>query len=125
VTVGSMPEAAVEGQTVAANEGDSSSEGVHLGIQVQDLTPDLRGQLNVPSGVEGVIVAGVQPGGPADNAGVSRGMIIEQVNRHAVTSADDLRKQLAGVPANQDILLLIWAGNGSSYLVVHPTQPVE
>ena len=125
VTVEAMPSSAAEGQLVAADDGSGNAGGAHLGIQVQDLTPDLRNQLNLPSSVQGVIVAGVQPGGPADNAGIGRGMIIEQVNRHPVSNADELHKQLTAIPANQDILLLIWAGNGSSYIVVHPTQPVE
>ena len=123
VTVAALPGSAVNSGTIA--EGGESGAGAHLGIDAQDLTPALRDQLHIPPTVSGAIIAGVQPGGPADNAGISRGMIIEQVNRKPVTSVADLRKLMASVPAHQDVLLLVWTGGGSSFIVIHPTQPVQ
>src|SRR5882724_5923640 len=65
------------------------------GLGLEDLTPDARGQLQTPSDVRGAIVGNVVPGSPADNAGLQRGDIIVEVNRHAVQSASDAVDQLS------------------------------
>ena len=62
-------------QQVAANTSDESGHA-RLGIAIADLTPDVRQQLNLPSDVKGVAVAQVQPGSPAEDAGLSGGDVI-------------------------------------------------
>jgi serine protease Do len=101
----------------AANE---ESGHPRLGIAISDLTPDVRQQLNLPEDVKGVAVAQVQPGSPAEDAGLQGGDVILEVNRKAVTSADQFRNDVKQAPADKDMLLLVWANGGSSYRVVHP-----
>jgi serine protease Do len=105
----------------ASNSG-SDNQHARLGITVANLTPDLRQQYNVPDRVQGAVIESVRPGSPADNAGLAPGIVILSVNRHAVDNADSLVNQLHSQPAGKDILLLVWANGGSSYLVVHPAQ---
>ena len=108
---------------VAASDEEGSSGHARLGVSVSDLTPDVRQQLNLPEQVTGgAAVEQVRPGSPADNAGLSTGDVILQVDRKPVTSADDLRNELQQVPAGKDILLLVWANGGETYRVVHPAQ---
>jgi serine protease Do len=64
----------------------------------------------------------VKPGSPADNAGLQRGDVIMEVNRHPVTSAADVAQALAGVPSGQDALVLVWSQGGSTFRVLHPAQ---
>jgi bifunctional DNase/RNase len=60
-----------------------------LGIQVQDLTPELANLLE--SGQQkGVVVADVLLGGMAMKAGIQRGDIITKANEQSLTSANDL-----------------------------------
>jgi serine protease Do len=101
----------------AANE---ESGHPRLGIAISDLTPDVRQQLNLPQDVKGVAVAQVQPGSPAEDAGLQGGDVILEVNRKPVTSADQFRNDVKQAPADKDMLLLVWANGGSSYRVVHP-----
>jgi serine protease Do len=106
-------------QEVAAAATDESGHA-RLGIAISDLTPDVRQQLNLDSQVQGVAVAQVQPGSPAEDAGLSTGDVILEVNRKPVTSADQFRNDVKQLPAGKDMLLLVWANGGSSYRVVHP-----
>ncbi len=117
--VGAMPNQAAN--QIAAASGHA--KGVRLGIQVMDLSQQVRQQLNVPADVQGVVIADVAPGSPADNAGLGRGMIIEQVDRQPVTTADQLRTRLESLPPDQNVLLLLWANGGSTFIVVHPAPP--
>ena len=100
----------------------AKEDGGHarLGVAISDLTPDIRQQLNLPSQVEGVAVAQVQPASPAEDAGLSRGDVILEVNRQPVKSAQQFRDDVQHAAAGKDMLLLVWANGGASYRVVHP-----
>jgi serine protease Do len=104
---------------VAATTSDESGHA-RLGITISDLTPDVRQQLNLGSDVQGVAVAQVQPGSPAEDAGLTGGDVILEVNRKPVTSADQFRNEVKELPAGKDMLLRVWANGGASYRVVHP-----
>ena len=92
------------------------------GLGLADLTPDTRNQLQAKPSLNGAIVEEVQPGSPADNAGLQRGDVIMEVNRHSVRSAADVVQALSGVPAGQDALVLVWSNGGSTFRVLHPAQ---
>jgi len=109
--------------------GDRTAEGrgtspegqgkMRWGIGAANLTPDMRDQLQVPGNVHGALVEQVQPGSPADNAGLQQGDVILEVNRHKVQSADDLKQELSSVPKGQDALLLVYSNGGNTFRVLH------
>jgi len=92
------------------------------GLGLADLSPDARNDLQAKASVHGAIVEEVQPGSPADNAGLQRGDVIMEVNRHSVKSASEVVQALSGVPAGQDALVLVWSNGGSTFRVLHPPQ---
>ena len=67
-------------------------------------------------------VVEVRPGSAADNAGLTAGEVILEVDRRPVTDADNFVSQVHAVPQNKDILLLVWSNGGASYRVVHPEE---
>jgi serine protease Do len=92
------------------------------GLGLADLTPELRQEMQLGSNVHGAVVERVVPGSSADDAGLQRGDIITEVNRHPVQSASDVQKELANVPQGQDALVLVQSNGGSTFRVLHPTQ---
>jgi serine protease Do len=108
----------------AANAGNEAGHGkARWGVALQNLSGDLREQLQLPENVKGVVVAQVVPGSPADNAGITRGDVILEVNRHPVQSADDVKRELGNVPQDKDAMVLVWSNGGSSFRVMHATEP--
>jgi serine protease Do len=107
----------------AGNKGGEAHGKARWGVGLQDLTPDLRDELQLPADVKGVVVSQVQPGSPADNAGISRGDVILEVNRRPVQSPDDVKRELGNVPANKDAMVLLWSNGGSSFRVMHAAEP--
>src|SRR6185312_7229738 len=58
-------------------ESASNPEGkARWGLGLTDMNADVRDQLQAPSDVQGAVVAKVQPGSPADNAGFATGDVI-------------------------------------------------
>jgi serine protease Do len=101
---------------------NSSQEKPRWGLALQDLSPDLRQEIQVPTDVHGAVVAKVEPGSSAENAGIQRGDVILEVNRMPVQSAQDVQQALSSVPKGQDALVLVWSNGGNTYRVLHPTE---
>ena len=111
------------GSRDGAREVGSSENGKpRWGLGLADLTPEVRQEMQLGSSVHGAVVERVVPGSSADDAGLQRGDVITEVNRHPVQSASDVQKELANVPQGQDALVLVHSNGGSSFRVLHPTQ---
>jgi serine protease Do len=106
----------------ADNSGSGGAQGGKLGLAVANITPDVRQQYNIPERVEGAEIQNVRPGSAAEDAGLTTGDVILEVNRHAVDNANSFVSQVHASPAGKDILLLVWSNGGASYRVVHPDQ---
>ena len=105
------------------NESSGKSEGkMRWGIGLGDLTPDVSQQLQAPQGIHGAVIEQVQPGSSADNAGLQRGDIILEVNRHKMHSASDVQQALSSVPKGDDALVLVWSNGGNSFRVLHSPE---
>lgn len=117
----------LEGLSKKSEEASARNEGsqgkARWGVGLQNLNADMRDQLQLPENVKGVVVTNVVPGSPADNAGISRGDVILEVNRHQVQSADDVKRELGNVPADKDAMVLVWSNGGSSFRVMHAAEP--
>jgi serine protease Do len=106
----------------ADNSGSGTAQGGKLGLAVANITPDVRQQYNIPERVQGAAIQNVRPGSAAEDAGLTQGDVILEVNRHTVDNADSFVSQVHASPAGKDILLLVWSNGGASYRVVHPDQ---
>jgi Do/DeqQ family serine protease len=83
------------------------------GITVQPLTPERARQLRL-EGVNGLLVTEVDPNGPAADAGIRAGDVIEQVDGRPVESADALRRALAS--GDRPALVLVRRGGQNLFL---------
>jgi serine protease Do len=66
-----------------------------LGVTVQQITPELADSLNV-SDARGALVSDVEPGGPAEAAGLKQGDVIVALDGRKVIDANAVRNQIAG-----------------------------
>jgi len=111
-------------EAMGKKEGEVSASAENgkprWGIGLSDLTPDVRQEVQAPQDVHGAIVGSVQPGSPADDAGIQRGDIIVSVNRKPVSNAADASQALKSIPAGQDALVLVWSQGGNTFRVLHP-----
>src|SRR5205085_12454067 len=77
----------------AAGETATSSAEQMFGMQLQDLNEELTDALGYEPG-HGVLISGVEPNSPADQAGVERGLVIYRVGKHDVNSVKDVENIL-------------------------------
>ena len=91
-------------------------ESTGFGLSLRELTSDVARRLRLPADTEGVLVAEVENGSPAQRAGISRGDIILQVNRRPVTSPQEAARLLNAVPSGGTAFLLV-LNNGQERFV--------
>ena len=71
--------------------------------------------------ITGAVITQVDPSSASADAGLKPGDVIEEINHHAVKSADEA-VNLTANPADKRTLLRIWANGGSHYVVVDESK---
>ncbi len=117
VTLGQLPEKANEGPL----SGGESESTPMKGVQVDELTAQLRRELDLSPSVHGVVVTDISPDSPAAGTGLRRGDVIEEVNRQPVDSITEYRKALRRA-GNQSLVLLVNRNGNTTFIVVEPQQ---
>jgi serine protease Do len=87
-------------------------------IHVEELTPEIAQQLDLPANVHGVLVNGVDP--DSGVAELRKGDVIEEVNQQPVTSVADYSKVVASLDPSKPQVLSVCRGRMRSFLVLRP-----
>jgi Do/DeqQ family serine protease len=77
-----------------------------LGVVIQDVTDELASSFGVRER-EGVLVADVMKGGPAEAAGLRPGDVVVELNRTRVREVPDLQRRVAGVAPGERVRVVI------------------
>ncbi|HAM49381.1 MAG TPA: peptidase [Nitrospiraceae bacterium] len=88
-----------------------------LGIMIQNITPELARTLGLANET-GVVVSRVEPDSPADNAGLQRGDVIQEVNRHPVKDTQDFLHKIEEAKDGGNLLLLVHREEGNLFVAV-------
>ncbi len=80
-----------------------------VGVVTQDLTHELAQSLAADS-AEGAVVVKVEPGSPAEKAGLKPRDVVTKVNGKPVRGSADLRNRLGLVPVGEEVALRVQRG---------------
>lgn len=98
----------------------SPSESDDYGLSVQPLTPEIAETLGLDAGTKGVVVAGVEPGSVADDAGLRRGDVVLEVNQQSVDNVAGFRSALKQAQGKKNVLFLVRRGQNTVFLALKP-----
>lgn len=99
----------------------ADTEGVLDDVSIDELTAELREQLNVPTRIQGVFVTNVAPGGPSSRADIRQGDIILELDRRPtrnVAEAIKLSEEIKG----PKVLVQLWREGRVRMLVVDESK---
>ncbi|MEA2088146.1 MAG: Do family serine endopeptidase [Candidatus Caldatribacteriota bacterium] len=68
-----------------------------LGVYIQEVTPEIAKQFNLPEDAKGVLVGDVVKDSPAEKSGIKRGDIIIKVNDEEVNSPGELQDKIRDI----------------------------
>jgi serine protease Do len=109
VKIGEAPDEPREGRA-PSQHGKSI-----LGLDVRPITPDIARQLNLRS-TEGVIVARVEDGSTAEEAGIQRGDVIREINRQKIRVLADFERLTKDAKEGDRLTVLLQRGSMSLYV---------
>ena len=96
--------------TALASTGESRGRHALAGVTVESAT----------SGKEGVKVAKVESGSPAQRAGIQEGDYLLEINRQAVKDIEDFQRLTRKLDADDRVLLLLQRGRSTIFLSITP-----
>ncbi|PTL85252.1 trypsin-like peptidase domain-containing protein [Vitiosangium sp. GDMCC 1.1324] len=92
-----------------------------VGIEVQELSSRLARQLGWDR-TYGVVVSDVEPGSPAEQAGVRRGDVLAEMGGSRISDAEDYVTRARGYPARAAFPLVIFREGGQRAVQVTPVE---
>lgn len=95
-------------------------DNVLAALRVQPLDPETMGQLNIPKKTTGVVINHVEPGSPAEAAGLQRGDVIQEVNHEAIKSLEDYQRASAKIKKEEMVVLLLSRQGNNLFVAVNP-----
>jgi serine protease Do len=92
---------------------------IFAGVEVQDLSPQLRQEAKIPDNVNGVIVTAIDPSS-ATAQQLRPGDVIEEVNRRAVTNLQEFQQIVGQLDPDRPVVVGIARGRQRSFVIIQP-----
>lgn len=94
-----------------------SSTTSKLGIEVQQLTPELSRKFGIKED-KGVVITGVEPESPSEEAGLRPGDLILEINRTKVSTVSQVRRALEKTRSDEPTVILVKRDGTTRYVVL-------
>jgi serine protease Do len=92
-----------------------------LGVTIGDLSPDLASQFNF-KGTQGALVQDVEPGQPAERAGVKAGDIVTEFQGQRIEDSSRLRNLVAQAAPGSTVRFKVWRDSAERELTATLTE---
>ncbi|MGH7783217.1 MAG: PDZ domain-containing protein, partial [Candidatus Binatia bacterium] len=83
------------------------------------VSPEMAESLGLKR-AEGLVITSVRPGSPAEDAGLQRGDVVAEINRHPVRNLADYNREVTKVEKGKSLLFLVRRGEGTLFLALKP-----
>lgn len=92
----------------------------YMGMELAPLNDALRVELDLPSGLQGLVIGAVEPGSDADNKGILPGDLITEANQQPVSSVSELREraEAASEAGRKSLLVLLRRGGDPRFVAL-------
>jgi serine protease Do len=96
-----------------------SENALFAGIEVRNLTQQLREEAKVPPNVNGVIVTSVDPNSPVAQQ-VKPGDVIEQINRQPVSNVAEFEAIVGQLDSDRPVMVGLARNRQRSFVIIQP-----
>lgn len=114
-TVTELPKEMSEA-TVEEQEKGEAEENVLAGFTVMGLTKEIAKQLGISRGEKGVVILRVKPYSTAEEAGLKKGDVIQEINKKRVSNLRDFNNIVSHIREGDTVLLFINRGGRKFYV---------
>ncbi len=114
VKVGTLKDTEIASEESGA---ENQEQGVDLGLTVSDLDSQTARQLGLEN-QEGVLITRVKVNTPSEEAGLTRGDVILEINRRPVETVEQYRDTVRNAKPGDTLLFLVYRRGGSMFVPV-------
>ncbi len=112
VKIGELEQAEEDGLIKSGSSKSSEDTGFKLesvGLSLKALNDGIRNEFGLSPSVKGVFISGVIPGSEAERKGLSKGMVIVEINQQPITEPEEIADTVdkAQKNARKSVLLLV------------------
>ncbi|HMK43651.1 MAG TPA: DegQ family serine endoprotease [Dissulfurispiraceae bacterium] len=100
--------------------GDSSAGNALSGVSVTDLTPAISKQLGLDKDEKGVVILRIESGSAAEDAGLRKGDVLQEIDRQKVTSLNEFNRAFSRLRPDEAVLLFVNRGGRKFYTTLEP-----
>jgi serine protease Do len=118
VNVTEYPQELAKAEQDASEDDEFTKEKALVGMSVMDLTRDIAKQLGLSKNDKGVVIVKVDPDSAAEEAGLKKGDLIQEVNKKRIKDLNDFNKLLPGIRDGDTVLLFINRGGNKFYITL-------
>jgi serine protease Do len=105
----------------AGKDADKDDSDALNGVAVGDIDSSMRAKYKLPAGVKGAVITGVDPDSSSYQAGLREGDVIQEINRKAVTTADEAVEASKHIEQKQ-VLLRVWSRGSGRFVIVDESK---
>lgn len=87
------------------------------GVNVQNITPELKRSLKIPKRITGVMITDIEEGSPSEGFIAKNDLIIE-INKRKINNMKDYESVVSKIKPDQNILLLIFRNGATIYITL-------
>ncbi|MBI5026201.1 MAG: DegQ family serine endoprotease [Nitrospirae bacterium] len=114
-TIAELPKEVSE---VKPDVEEASKESALVGLHIMDITQEVVKQLRLPRGEQGVVIIRVEPGSPAEEIGLKRGDVIQEINRKRINNSRDFNGIASRIKEGDTLLLYVNRGGKKFYVTL-------
>ncbi len=104
--------------TSKQSEDEVVEDSALTGFSVTDLTPGIAKQLGISRDESGVVIVRVEPYSAAEEAGLKKGDVIQEMNRKNINNLRDFNNISSKIKEGETVLLFINRGGSRIYITL-------
>ncbi len=119
ITIDELPKEFSEVSSAPPDERPDDVKAL-AGITVTELTGAIAKQLGISQSERGVVVLNVEPGSAAQEAGIKKGDVIQEIDRERILGIDDWKKIVSEIEPDEMVVMFINRGGRKFYVALKP-----
>lgn len=105
----------------SSSQGMDMSDNALSGITVMDLNAAIAKQLGIDRDEKGVVIVKVEHGSSAEDAGLRKGDVVQEIDRQRINSLNDFNKIASKISPDDSVLLFINRSGKKFYVALPPS----